>query len=100
MSIFNAFIEGLTVALSSSASPTDRNAKIKIVAAGVCLLIAGVLLAHNFGVITLWGGMPTVPPPTPEEIARMEELKRKQEEAQKKIDAMPVNKRPIPAGAG
>ncbi len=88
------------MALSSSASSTDRNAKIKIAAAGACLLVASLLLAHNFGIITLWGKTPVPAPMSAEETARIEKMLQEQKQREADLEKIPVNKRPVKAGAG
>lgn len=88
------------MALSTSAPSTDRNAKIKIIAAGACLLVASLLLAHNFGIVTLWGGTPVAPPMSPEEQDRVEALLKEQEKKNAELQKLPPNKRPVQVGGG
>ncbi len=72
---------------------TDQTKNIKIAVAGVCLLVAAVLLANTFGVITLWGGLPAQPPQTAEQIKAAEdaiEVEKERLDELKKAGAVPV----------
>lgn len=59
----------------------DNAAKVKAAGAVAALLVAGVLLAHHFGVIQLWGGPPPEEPLPPEEVAQMEATAKKHQQA-------------------
>ena len=60
--------------MAIQSATVDRSRQLKIGAAAVCLLVASVLLAHSFGVITLWGGLPPAPKLTVAEESRVQQL--------------------------
>lgn len=55
------------------ASSHDKMKTIKIAAASACLLVAALLLANTFGIITLWGGPAPMPAMTPEEVKQADQ---------------------------
>lgn len=83
----------------AGAPKRDAMAAIKLGVAVVCLGVAGVLLAHNFGLITLWGGEAPPPPPTEEEVQFVETGKKYQQQREQQWEATPEAKRVPKAGS-
>lgn len=69
-----------------------------LIVVALCISVAGTLLAHHFGIITLWGGVPPEPPLPPEVVEEIKRSNQIQQQEQERIEQLPPEQRPRPAG--